>query len=184
MNRSLSIFKGKRDYLHSTTVFDYVLGLIDADPTSIDFKFLKKTDKICIAQATKPASTGNVVAVYADSRGVRFILETDAPITQRHPYDEDGLGAKFKLDGKVIFVPGIVEGFSFIECAVAAFKRLLLSLDSENAHRFAFVRVMLDRVPASAFSVAFVRKLSGNFYQGVISVDGLPVGKIFFGEWL
>lgn len=184
MNKTWSTFKGKRDYLHSTTVFDHVLTLVDANPASIDFKFLKKTDRICIAQAAKPANSEHVVAIYADSRNSRFIVETDAPVTQRHPYDEDGLGTRFKLEGKTIYVPAQVEGFSFIECAVAAFKRLLLSLDRDNAHRFAFVRIMLDRVPASAFDVQFVRKISGNFYQGVLSERGAPVGKIFFGEWL
>ena len=45
------------------------------------------------------------------------------------------------------------------------------------------LRLTLDRIPDGAFQGEFARQLSGEFYQGVIKVEGAAIGRIFFGRW-
>lgn len=181
MNTTRFVFRGSRDYLHSTTVFDYILSEVRGQPSRIDFKFNRRTDRVCALTRHKPSEDKPPVAIYTDSRQTLYIVESGLAITERVPYDEDGLAKNFCIDGHVIHVPAASSGNSFIECVVAAYKRLLLDLHGK--HRFAFVRISLERLPQGAFAVEFARKLSGDFYEGSIEQDGNRVGRIFFGEW-
>lgn len=181
MNPTRFVFKANRDYLHSTTVFDYIRGEVGGAPTKIDFKFNRRTDHVCRLIAERPPEDQPPVAIYSDSGGTLYMVETPALITERVPYDEDGVAANFQIDGKCIQVPGGITGNSFIECVVAAYKRLLIQLFGK--HRYAFVRLSLDRIPSGAFQVEFARQLSADFYQAVVKADGTPVGRIFFGRW-
>ena len=181
MNSARFVFKGGRDYLHSTTVFDYILGEVGGTPTRIDFKFNRRTDHVCRLTDRKPPEDEPPVAIYVDSARTLYMVQTPALITERVPYDEDGLAANFKVEDKSIQVPADITGNSFIDCLVAAYKRLLTTLFGK--HRYAFVRLSLDRIPAGAFEVEFARQLSGDFYQGVVKADGTVIGRVFFGRW-
>jgi hypothetical protein len=181
MNPTRFVFKASRDYLHSTTVFDYIRGEVGGAPAKIDFKFNRRTDHVCRLTDQKPPEDQSPVAIYTDSGRTLYMVETPALITERVPYDEDGLAANFRIDGKSIQVPAGITGNSFIECVVAAYKRLLIQLYGK--HRYAFVRLSLDRIPGGAFEVEFARQLSGDFYQGVVKAEGAAIGRIFFGRW-
>lgn len=181
MNPIRCVFKGSRDYLHSTTVFDCLLGEVGPDPKKIDFRFNLRTGRVCVLTTVKPPEEKPPVAIYTDARQTLYVVETGEAIQERVPYDEDGLGARFRLEGRTIHVPAGIGGHSFIECVVAAYKRLLISLVGK--HRYAFVRMTLDQVPRGAFRVEYARQLSGGFYQGTIAENDKAVGRIFFGRW-
>ncbi len=175
-------FKGRRDYLHSTTVFDYILGEIGGEPRKIDFKFNKRTDRVCVLTDYKPAQDATPVVTYTDSERTLYMIETGTGISEHVPYDEDDLAKSFHIECRMIHIPAGVRSNSFIECVVAAYKRLLLDLHGK--HRFAFARICLEHIPQAAFTVEYTRKLSGGFYQGAISENGRAIGRIFFGEWI
>ncbi|HEX2667959.1 MAG TPA: hypothetical protein VHP13_06250 [Gammaproteobacteria bacterium] len=179
MSKGRFVFKASRDYLHSTTLFDRILEQTGPAPARVDFRFAKRTDRICTLVADKPADD-QLVASYADSQRKLYAVETPEPITERVPYDEDALATHFTLEGRSLRVTP-VPGYSFIECVVAGYKRLLISLYGK--HRFAFVRLTLERLPQGPFTVSFVRELGGNFYQGKITEEGADIGGIFFGKW-
>ncbi len=179
MNKPRFVFKATRDYLHSTTLFDMILEQAEPAPERIDFRFARRTDRVCRIVA-EPPSQDKLVASYADSTHKFYAVETPEPITERVPYDEDALAVHFRLDGRAIQA-GPVPGYSFIECVVAAYKRLLISLHGK--HRFAFVRLSLAHVPQGPFTIVFARELGGGFYQGTISDGGTEIGSIFFGKW-
>lgn len=182
MNDPRWAFKGSRDYLHSTTVFDRLIAEVGGDPLKLDFRFNRRTDRQCVITAARPTDETRIVAAYSDADHRLYVISTDAPITERVPYDEDGLAKNFEIAGSVVRLAGVAPGFSFIECTVAAYKRLLLSMQ-EHPRRFAFVRISLTHLPRGAYAVGFDRKLSGDFYQGTLSENGAPIGRIFFGEW-
>lgn len=179
MSKGRFVFKASRDYLHSTTLFDHILEQAGPAPARVDFRFVRRTDRICTLVTQKPAED-KLVASYVDSERKLYAVETPEPITERVPYDEDALAVHFALEGKAIrAIP--VPGYSFIECVVAAYKRLLISLYGK--HRFAFVRLSLAHVPKGPFTISFVRELGGGFYQGRITEEGADIGGIFFGKW-
>ena len=181
MNPIRCVFNGRRDYLHSTTVFDFMLAEAGQDANDIDFRFNRRTARVCTLTTDKPPEDRPPVAIFTGSGRTLYMVETPDAITERVPYDEDGLAARFRIEGQSIHVPAGVRGYSFIECAVASYKRLLVALHGK--HRYAFVRLTLDHIPKGAFRVEFSRKLSGDFYQGVIVEDGKTIGGIFFGKW-
>ncbi|HSN17921.1 MAG TPA: hypothetical protein VLV87_06900 [Gammaproteobacteria bacterium] len=181
MNSTRFVFKANRDYLHSTTAFDYIRCELDGTPLKIDFRFNRRTDHVCALTDKKPPDNEPPVATYTDSERTLYLVETPGLIAERVAYDEDGLAANFKIEDKSIHVPADIAGYSFIECAVAAYKRLLTQLFGKQ--RYAFVRLSVDRIPDGAFQVGFSRQLSEGFYQGVIKVQEVPVGRIFFGRW-
>jgi hypothetical protein len=179
MGSNYFVFKGERDYLHSASLFDYILAQLETVPTRIDFRFSRRTAQRCRLITQRPHND-SLVASYEDAGNRLYAVETGQAITDRVLYDEDAIAAHFTLDGNAVLV-ATACGYSFIECAVAGYKRLLISLYGKK--RFAFVRVVLARIPEGPFKISFARELGGNFYEGKISEDGVGIGGIFYGTW-
>lgn len=172
-------FRGTRNYLHSTSLFNDLLQLRERHATSIDMKFHRRTDRQVSYIDELPGR--EPVAEWSDSGGKLFIVERDEPIVEREPYDEDGLAAQFEVAGRVTRIPAAIVPFTRIEALVAGFKRLLRSVHQDK-RRYAFVRVRLNHCPEAAMEIRYARDI-GAFYQGDISADGKVIGQIFFGEW-
>jgi hypothetical protein len=172
-------FRGGRDYLHSTSVFNDLLELRSPHATRIDMKFHRRTDRQ--VSYVDELSGADPVAEWSDSGGKLFIVERDERIAEREPYDEDGLAARFEMEGRIVRIPADILPFTRFEALVAGFKRLLQSVHG-GKRKYAFVRVRLDHCPDAAMEIRYSRDI-GAFFQGDISADGNPVGQIFFGAW-
>jgi hypothetical protein len=172
-------FRGNRDYLHSTSMFDDLLGLRGRDMSHLDLKFHRRTGRQ-VSYVDDPAGR-EPVAEWSDSAGKLYIVERDEPIRESEPYDEDGLAAQFEIEGRVARIPAAIGSFTRVEAMVAGFKRLLQSVHA-GKRKYVFVRLRLDRCPESAMELRYTRDI-GAFYQGDISADGKVIGQIFFGEW-
>lgn len=181
LDRELA-FKGGRTYLHSTTLFDDIVALRGPDIGEIDFRFNHKTARQVRYRSAPPANGEVGVGIWRDSLGQFHIVERDAPITRREPYDEDGLAAAFAFDGQRVELPADVGGRSPVEAIVAGFKALLLRSVTADTARLAFVRLRLSRVPQLPLEIRYSRRI-GEFFQGELRQGGQPVGQIFFGEW-
>jgi hypothetical protein len=178
-------FKGARQYLHSTTLFDDLLGLRGEAAGPIDFRFEHKTAhqvRYVAGDASVAAGDAVQVASWRDAGGEIRVLERDAMIDCRSDYDEDGLARSFAYDGNVVAIPADVGGHSAIEAIVAGFKALLLRTVAGGDARLAFVRIRLAAAPRLPLQVRYNRRI-GEFYQGdLVGADGI-LGQIFFGEW-
>lgn len=172
-------FRGTRDYLHSTTLFNDLLRVRGEHATRIDMKFHRRTGRQ--VSFTDELPNGEPVAEWSDSGGRLFIVEREERITERAPYDEDGLAAQFEIEGRIVRIPADLGAFTRIEALVAGFKRLLQSVHPDK-RRYAFVRIRLDRCPESALEIRYSRDI-GAFHQGDISEAGKLMGQIFFGVW-
>lgn len=181
LSRDLS-FKGGRNYLHSTTVFDDILALRGRSIRGVDFRFNHKTDRQVCYQSASLAEGQVGVGTWRDDHGAFHIVERDAPITTRVPYDEDGLAANFVYEPGRVALPADVAPYSTIEAIVAGYKQLLLRSVVNLQGRLAFVRLRLPAIPALPLEIRFSRRL-GEFYQGDLVKDCRPAGQIFFGEW-
>ena len=122
-------FRGERNYLHGTTLFDYILNTFVLDkyiPRDIDFSFHKLTNKQCFIvheEGTLPRD--KLVSQYKDNKTRIFIYEAEDSITDRFPYNEEGIKKECTIAGNKITIPGKIEGYSFIEKIIAAYKFLL-----------------------------------------------------------
>jgi hypothetical protein len=181
LDRELA-FKGGRTYLHSTTLFDDIVALRGDDLRGIDFRFNHKTARQVRYQSAPPAGDQVGVGIWRDHLGEFHIVERDAPVTRRQPYDEDALADLFAFAGRHVEVPADVGGHSAVEAIVAGFKALLQRTVAGRDARLAFVRLRLASLPRLPLAIRFGRRI-GEFYQGDILLAGEPAGQIFFGEW-
>lgn len=176
-------FKGSRDYLHSTTVFDWILGQIDP-PQSIDFIFNRKTVMQCVLVDAGKEVAGEVVGTWKDAaHDFRIVAEESKPILARVAYDEDAIVKDCQFEATSVLVPDDGGSSTFIERLVAAYKGLLLRQDGLAETKFVFARLRLKHVPKNAFVVTHKRTMGAGFYQGDISVDGERIGEIYYGRW-
>ncbi|WP_166209748.1 hypothetical protein [Cognatiluteimonas telluris] len=178
-------FKGARQYLHSTTLFDDLLAVRGEAAGPIDFRFEHKTaHQVRYLEGDAPDTGGDAVQVasWRDARGQVRVVEREALIDCRTGYDEDGLARSFACDGNVMAIPAEVGEHSAIEAIVAGFKALLLRTVAGPGAKLAFVRIRLAAAPRLPLQVRYNRRI-GEFYQGdLVSADGI-IGQIFFGEW-
>ena len=181
--RDWFVFRGERDYLHSTSLFDCILaeyaGKTGA-PQNIDFTFIHKTNHTCRVEENNQGEEG-LVATYIDDNDRFYLYETDQLIKKRVHYSEPGEGDCYSITGSCASIPEIYDDNSFIELAVGAYKRLLTSVFPEFSGKYVFARMKLDRVPDSSFEICYKRKVAKHFFEGEIKVGGAPVGLIYFG---
>ena len=173
-------FRGARDYLHSASVFDDLLQVRGMHSTRIDLKFHRRTARQ--VSYVDELSDQEAVAEWSDSRGKLFVIERDECISDRVPYDEDGLAEQFEIEGRIARIPAELGPFTRMEAVIAGFKRLLQATYPGMQRKYVFVRVRLDRCPDTAMEIRYSRDI-GAFFQGDLSASGKLVGQIFFGVW-
>jgi hypothetical protein len=181
LSRDLS-FKGDRTYLAGTTVFDDIIVLRGSSIRGIDFRFNHKTDRQVCYQSASPAEGQISVGTWRDDQDFFHIVERDAPITARVPFNEDDLVENFVFEPGRVALPTDVAPNSTIEAIVAGYKQLLLRSVIDHQARLAFVRLRLPAILTLPLEIRFSRRL-GDFYQGDLVKDRKPAGQIFFGEW-
>lgn len=177
------VFRGQRDYLHSASLFDYIITEFAnkaGTPHHIDFIFSHMTKHICSVKMKNEGNAG-LVASYIDNNVQIFLYETNIPIENRVVYTEPEEGTKYIISEDGVFIPEITEENSFIELSIAAFKGLLTALFPKFKGKYIFARIQLESIPNSTFFIHYNRKIAKHFFEGEISVRGTAVGFIYFG---
>ncbi|MGH9522847.1 MAG: hypothetical protein ACRD3E_09980 [Terriglobales bacterium] len=174
-------FRGGRNYLHSTSVFDDLLGVRGEDVANIDLKFHRRTLQQ-VSYTDETVASAGLVAEWSDNRGKLCIVERDESMTERVPYDEDALVKMIEIDGRMARIPAETPSFTRIEALVAGFKHLLQTVYAGLERKYVFVRIRLEHCPVDTMEIHYARDI-GAFFQGDISEGGKPVGQIFFGVW-
>ena len=175
--------KGQRDYLSGSIVFDFIMDRMRRAPRDLDIVFYKKTLNNCLFSNEAPGPGAVPVARYRDSEGTVHVLETPEVIQRRVDYPEEHIVAACRFQGVEAEVPAEVAGFSFIEKLVAAYKQMLQSMHAGEKHKFIFVQLKLQRLPAGAFTVRHERKLGNGFFQAAVLEGPERLGTVFFNEW-
>jgi len=175
-------YKGDRDYLHGTSVFDLLINeyIGPEQPEQIDFIFAKSTPCICtVSKDKQPEST--LVASYVDSNNRFFMYETHERISNRVKYTEPEEGHTFEIHGSEASIT-TNSGYSFIEALTGAYKCLLTRLFPDIPKKFVLARLILDYLPATSCTIRYKRKISDRFYEAVIYENDTEIGHIYFGE--
>lgn len=175
--------KGQRDYLSGSIVFDFIMDKMRREPRDLDIVFYKKTLNNCLFSTEPPEPGAALVARYRDRDGTVHVLETSEVIQRQVDYPEEKVVAACRFFGTEAEVPAEVAGFSFIEKLVAAYKQMLQTMHAGEKHKFIFVQLKLQRLPAGAFSVHHERRLGNGFFQAAVLEAGSRIGTVFFNEW-
>lgn len=180
-------FRGDRNYLQATTLMDYIVQHIipdNYDYENLDFSMSKFTDKIC---ETIPPSQGHcndsaVIGQFQYGDQKILILETKEKITRRVEYNEKKIIDCCELiENKIIVVSGTLEGFSFIEKVVAAYKELLQQMFGKSYQDFFFIRIMIEKIPEGQVEISYNRLISKKYFQSTITHHGQKIGTLIFG---
>ena len=170
-----------RDYLHSATVFDAIIDVLDYQPTDIDFTFLKKTTKNCFFSHKLP-DTNLLVAEYTDAEQTIYVIEGSGEIAEFQDYDDQPIAKSCEIENNIASIHNLDSRYSAIESTIAAYKFLLQTLFG-NDKKYVFARVRLSKLPGDKVAVKYQRMMSNNFYQAVVYEAERKLGFILFGEW-
>lgn len=185
MNEYDFFFRGNRNYLHATTLFDHILNAVltgEYEPRNIDFSIHKSTDKVCeFFTKGNNVQQKRIVAQYQDHRSHFNICETDKTIAKRKPYQEQDIIDRCILKGNEIIIPATIKDYTFIEKVIAAYRYVLTTLFQEARGRYMFARLVCEYIPRLELRVSHDRIISQRYFQGTITHTNEKIGSIFFG---
>lgn len=188
-------FKGGRDYLHGTDIFDTLLSWLHAqgfDPIEgLDLSFHQIARRaLCAELDPPPEKKGNETAALSfKSKGIRHrisLRETSESVTRKRPYAEDTLvsSATFDLSTQTVNVENCLPDYSAIEYWVALTKALHLRALPKINGKWLFVRIRLPKIEGPLDCVRPAVKLVSNYQNKLtrseISLDGIKFGDIYF----
>lgn len=188
-------FKGNRNYLHGTDIFDTLLAWLREQGFEIieglDLSFhqiatsaLRAELDVADAQDAK-----NAALLSFTSQGSRHrvsLRETGEAVTGRRPYPEDLLvaGAEFDASAQTIRVENCLPGYSAIEYWIALTKAMHLRVLPHVSGKWLFVRARLPRLDARLDCVHPAVRLTANYQDKLtrseVSLDGRKFGDIYF----
>ena len=180
-------FKGRRDYLHSTTILQGIHSTLGIDPANcrkIDFSCRKLTNRLCRLATfpEAPPADRDIVAEYRDADHHVLVIEGEERISQRVPCPEAEIISRCRLDGRSATIAEPASDHSAFDCLIAACKHLLFHIFPGHTGQFVFIRAQLDSMPRFPVTVAFHRMISNRYYQAIVSSAGAKDGMIIFGE--
>lgn len=182
-------FKGDRSYLHGTDFFQEIskkLASIEGKGAITKLVFKSFATKQCyLAYGARPESTdriiGNGIWLFGEEgETLKFwIVEGDAPVTERYPFDEHKLVGPLVVENDRI-VSCQENQFSVIENVVAMTKKLNYQLTPEINGKWVFGQINLVRPMPDRFNSMEVRRTSER--QGKFSCNDLVVDNTYIGE--
>jgi hypothetical protein len=176
-------FRGARNYLHSTTVFDYLLKLYP-DPKNVDLIIHKATSLQCrIVNQREENNDASLVASYKSHNIISYLYEIPDKISSRYACNEREILSCITISGTRAFCPGAIPNATFIEVIVAAYKALVSSLPSYGNQKLVFARIIVEYLPQNQdFIVEHTRSLGNKFFEASILLENHKIGKLIFGS--
>ena len=188
-------FKGSRDYLHGTDIYEALAGLtstnmggaIDHLQMSIHRFFSFEPDIYWLAGARAPARPGKAVVDFAVSgngkSAVGWLVETDRQVVCRVPYDEERIARHSAFQQDAISASGDA-GCLPIEVTVSMTKHLHINKLRVPHGRWVFTKLDLRRLfrdsDAAAITITLKENLYNRLTKSEIKVHGEAIGHIFF----
>lgn len=176
-------FKGERNYIHSSNVFDYIQSEKPSESyKNIDFSLSRTSlNKWYLITELSQEEKSNVIGQYKDEVSFYYIIEDNEIVRERRSYNESSVVDRLTITGKEVEIPNGISDFSFIEKVNAAFKALLQkSVFKDGRYVYLFVRITLKFIPLDGFSIQYKRLISHKFCEGVILENSKKIGYIYF----
>lgn len=189
-------YKGGRDYVHGTDMYNTIVERISAaNPEVAGGTFTMTIHDIVrgqcqlvysdwTAQALKPENS-KVEFSFASgaTRIIGWLVETAEAVTERYEYPESEIIQKCFVDGKTVKIDSETP-YSAIEVLVAINKHLHLSVLQNAVGKWFFTRLELERLlrpeDASRFQLELVKNMHNRLTKSEILSDGRRIGHIFF----
>lgn len=195
LNKKLDLsFKGNRDYLHGTDIFNQTLMWLEElhaplTISAIDFSFHRLAKHALTAYSTQQPDLGDPVAVCSYRFGVEraktYLYETSDDVLGRYLYAEDDITQNFQVSSELL--SGVLYGdptFSDLEIWVALTKALHQRALPELKGKWLFVRgrfpCFLHKTVRKSRSLRIVSNFQNCLTRTELCFDGEIAGEIYF----
>jgi len=192
-NDSAFGFKGGRDYVHGTDMFNCLEEMIadgldsKAWITRLIIRNMARTQCAIVIGEKPPAGMAANVTFSVSNGGEilpGYLYETGDPVIDNIPYDEDGIVQTASIADDTI-IQKTKSQYSPIEEIVALKKALSYRLFPDPDGKWVFMRLDLSTplrdVANSLYSIRLSKILGKRATISDILVDNEPVGQIHFG---
>jgi hypothetical protein len=182
-------FKGARTYVHGTDMFAGAQASLQArfgsDCWVREIRFHRLVTTQCDLVSGIDEASAAVLTVQCNENALErwCIVPRIDPVTERYPYDEDGVVAPSAILGDSISM-ATRSSATAIEEIVALTKRFHLTKFPSASGRWLFAGLRLLRplvVEADGpFRMILGRSLGGKLTQSMVEVRGVQIGEIDF----
>ncbi|MBK2094774.1 hypothetical protein IB680_03680 [Francisella philomiragia] len=182
-------FKGSRDYVHGTDIFNELKNCFDDslnhENTMLDLSFHGVAKKnLDIIEGVVPSAKGVIKFLdRSNNRKTYSLVENKNDIDCRYEYPESKIVmlCKVNFDAQLVSLDEYTS-FSFIENIVALNKSLLESLFGKVSGKWYFTRLQLKRMPFDYYPVKLEFRSNFNFRltKTEIFLNSESIGFIYF----
>jgi hypothetical protein len=193
-------FKGNRDYVHGTDIFDKVLKnirlFLNNYPTKINGSYhslLKSNGILRIYNYKEAVDRENLSALFsiqADAASFLItITSSNSTITSSYHYDEADVLYKSSIDNDSIKMI-VKSSYTYIEQIVAMTKKLHLTFYPNAKKNWLFTKIEIEDLldpslyPNNQILIKAMRNFHYKLTQSSIFLDDRLVGNIWFSQAL
>lgn len=182
-------FKGDRDYVHGTDVFNAVQAQAESNASeafvsSLLFRRFARRD--CDLFDARPEDASTLVAQGTIRRGTQdkrfWVAESDRSALGRQRYDESAITRDAEIDGVQIRC-ALRSSYTPIEEIIALTKRLVYFLAPKIDGKWVFGQLALTARLPDDYAVIVIKQnnlLANRFSANDIQIDGNTFGEIRF----
>jgi len=189
-------YKGNRDYLQGTAMYDETVRLITAEEPEVltgtcrmaIHKIARNQCQLLYTSASDlPWRPENLIAEFNfdinSAHIIAWLIETREPVVQRVPYPEEQILKKCTIEGRKITINKDTP-FSAIDVLVAMNKQLHRTCYPPEDGKWIFTRLETDRIfrpsDASGMQVELKQIFNNRMTKSAIVADGRSIGHIYF----
>jgi len=180
-------YKGSRDYIHGTDIYNELLKLFDIKSVDLTFHGIAKRNITLLEIQPANMSTLKFAFRYVDINNTKHTLygvTNSTEVSCSYDYNEESICLNSKLDIKNEKISLINHtNYSFIEECVTLNKYLLENLFPQLNGKWYFTRVQLNKqIVYNSFNLELTLKANFNFKltKSEIKIDDTIVGYIYF----
>jgi hypothetical protein len=185
-------FKGNRDYVQGPDIYSAVVGTLALEPQSsfrlVIHHFARRQCELVISAASDAAPADAVALFWTTRAGLPlqgWVVEREAEITSRAPYDEEPIWSRSERSGKELRMTSAPPvGYAAVEVLVSLTKRLHLDALPESPTKWVFTQLNVSRLLAegdiATLRVHLDQALGTRFTKSSVFVGAELVGSIHF----
>ena len=188
-------YKGNRNYIHGTDIYTQVLNIFeetygDVNDIKLSFHKIAKTnlDIEIIRKGNKGFEYSECAFIMELSNNSGEYVVAGRPTSEsvkgRYPYDEEKIveNCNFSKEEKSISLKNRSSHYN-IELIVAMNKELLTQILPEPG-KWYFGKLHLhkdiNKIDSENIKVRLIRNIGSKITKSLISIDGQPIGEIYF----
>jgi len=195
MKKRLNLqFKGERNYLHGTDMFNETMAFLEhhhpsSEPSTIDFSFHRMAKTALDLYDSPQSGLGEHVAECSYTIGSKrfkvYLYESGDEVSDRYPYDEEEITRDFEINvsGRYGILRTVPE-YTDVEIWVALTKELHQKALPEITGKWLFVRGRFPSYVRLTQSKERSLRMISNFQNRLtrteLLLDGKRAGEIFF----